>query len=196
MKDERKIREAKHEYFRLVAILNDENWTHRDPTVLAEELGRPIVPDERRNSFSAAYRAFGEAIVDVVAAALCAGVSQKDLIDNRGWLSHNDIRGYIARASRPHSYYQPTWPQRSALELVLKDVDALTAVDSERSAALLRSARTFLRRWCREIPAELSTEQLAHVATMWREEHRRLYVEARAKFIKEIDQKTRPKNSA
>jgi hypothetical protein len=109
----------------------------------------------------AVHDAFERAMVDAVAEALSAGVSQKYVIERRGWLSHNDIRGYIGRATRPSSFnYMPNWPQRAALDCVLKDVEAMRDVDEVRAESLLRSARTFLRRWSKEIVSEPPPDRL------------------------------------
>ena len=197
MKDDRKAREAMHEYVRLVTILNDEHWTDADPRLLEEEIGRPILSRTEANRHRAASDAFDEAIVDVVADALEAGVSRQWLLDNRGWLSLNDVRGYIGNALEPKAYnYQPAWLQGTVLAAVRTDVARVAATDPDEAARLLRAARTFLRLWVQQVPKEPSDKQLRAVAPRWQSQHARLWEDARTKLITEVKGLELPKKSA
>jgi len=188
MNSNSKYRAAFDEYVRLVAILNDENWTNGDLKSIELLIGRSI-PMREGNTFASKYAAFGEAIVDAVADALEAGVSQKALVDNRGWLSHSDIRGYVARAREPRAYdYTPTWIQASVIRAVKADLKVLVETDQEDAEKLLRAAKTFLRRWVQQIPDQPSEAQLRRVATRWRAEHVELWKSTRRKLVNEIDQ--------
>lgn len=165
MKHERKAREAMLEYGRLMAILNDEDWNKADPKLLEEEIGRPIVGRKASNGYVAARDAFDEAIVDAIAEALVAGVTQVALVESRGWLSHNDIRAYIDKARQPaESGYPPVWLQTSVLHAVRTEVATLAINEPDEAVKLARVARTFLRRWIEQIPAQPSEDQLGRVA--------------------------------
>ena len=196
MKDENRAREAMHEYSRLVAILNDERWRDEDPKFLEQRIGRPIVGRKAFNEYVAVQDAFDEAIVDVIAEALDAGVTQVALVASRGWLSHNDIRAYIDKARRPaESGYPPVWLQTKVLHAVRTDVATLALKEPDEALKLARAARTFLRRWVDQIPAQPSEDQLARVATMWRSEHVARWEKAREQLRSDVERLGVPKES-
>jgi hypothetical protein len=196
MKHERKAREAMHEYVRLAAILNDEHWTDAALHLLEEQIGRPILSGDGVNRHRAARDAFDQAIVDVVADALEAGVSRQWLLDHRGWLSLNDVREYIGHALEPQAYnYRPAWLQRTVLEAVRTDVATVAGTAPDEAARLLRASKGFLRRWVQQIPSEPSEQDLAVVAARWRSVHVELWQRARSELLKEVEELSSPKDT-
>jgi hypothetical protein len=132
--------------------------------------------------------AFDEAIVDVIAEALVAGVSQVALVPSRGWLSHSDVRDYIDRARLPVTNgYPPAWVQSNVLGAVRTDVATLALSDPDDALKLARAARTFPRRWLDQIPENPPEDRLQRVVTMWRSEHIDRWQMAREQLRKDIE---------
>lgn len=180
------------EYERLVdvapiVLMDEPDWEDR----LTRELGKPIElsDSDRGNRWAAAYRLYEQAIVDVIAEALAAGVSQETLRDYRGMLSRNDVAGYISRARRPfvNEGHETRWPQYGALRATEADIAKLAKSDPAAAARLHRSAKTFFRRWVREIPDRPSEAQLNGIATMWRQEYMDAWSAARKRMVERVE---------
>lgn len=190
MDEQQGMQEAFDEYQQLVALFGE--WYAGggvEQSVLEAEFGRPIDLAAHRNNVTAATRAaFDDALVEAIAKAFAAGIRRWQVVEFRGWLSHNDIRELMARARRPYGLYlERQWPQYRTLEAV--QVDVLRLMETDRPAAdrLVRASRTLLKRWVREIPAKPTEKYLSQFAAEFHDDHIREWKEARRRLVEEID---------
>ena len=176
------------EFLRLVAVRNDESWC--TPQTVAAATGRPVTltDADRSNSTAAARRVMDQALTDVIAECLAAGVTRAALIENRGWLSISDVNRMTGHAIPPRAAeIRADWPQSATLDEVRRTLKSLTTERRTTEAdRLARSSKAFLRQWATTIPTTPPEHVTAAIAVVFRREHAKVWKQARTELLADI----------